>query len=116
MESLGVEGMNHRHAHAWVFAAWTVDRGETWRCSVCGATRTSSPRWRRLERVVIPWWQFRKRVRCPHVDVRGIYGYEVIAAGFKRLWCADCGRLLDGPVSIAVARQACLSSSTEGEE
>lgn len=45
-----------------------------------------------------------KRKRCPHVDVRGIYGDEInYSAGF-RLQCRDCGQLLDGPVSIAVDR------------
>lgn len=42
--------------------------------------------------------------RCPHVNVRGIYGDEVNHRGGYRLQCRDCGRLLDGPVSIAVER------------
>ncbi len=53
---------------------------------------------------MIAWWQFRKRAACPHSNLRGIYGDEIIAAGFKRLWCADCGALLDGPVSLAARR------------
>lgn len=43
---------------------------------------------------------------CPHSRLRGIYGDEIIAAGFKRLHCLDCGRLLDGPVRLAVMRHA----------
>lgn len=41
--------------------------------------------------------------RCPHVRIRGIYGDEVVfaAPGFRRLQCLDCGRHLDGPVSLA---------------
>lgn len=50
-----------------------------------------------------------KKRRCPHVDVRGIYGDEVNRVGGFRLYCVDCGRLLDGPVSIAVDRQSLLN-------
>jgi hypothetical protein len=32
--------------------------------------------------------------RCPHLFQRGIYGDEIIAAGYKRARCLDCGRLL----------------------
>jgi hypothetical protein len=39
--------------------------------------------------------------RCPHVNIRGIYGDEIIARGWYRLECMDCGRLLDGPISLA---------------
>lgn len=53
---------------------------------------------------MIRWWQFKKRAACPHSNLRGIYGDEIITARFKRLWCADCGRLLDGPVSLASCR------------
>ena len=48
--------------------------------------------------------RWRDRKRCPHVHLRGIYGDEIIAAGYKRLACLDCGRLLNGPVLIAVLR------------
>lgn len=49
------------------------------------------------------WWE---RRRCPHVDVEGIYGDEILRTpGGRRLRCRDCGRLLDGPVSIAADRQ-----------
>ena len=40
--------------------------------------------------------------RCPHASLRGIYGDQQIAHyGGHRLICTDCGRLLDGPVSLA---------------
>ena len=52
------------------------------------------------------WWQFRKRSQCPHVDVHGIYGDAIAYFGYVRNHCHDCGKLLDGPVSISVARQA----------
>ena len=43
--------------------------------------------------------------RCPHLNVRGIYGDEINQTpGFRRLQCVDCGRYLDGPVSISVQR------------
>lgn len=45
-------------------------------------------------------WPFRIN-RCPHVRIRGIYGDEIRFSGWKRLQCLDCGRLLDGPVSLA---------------
>lgn len=38
---------------------------------------------------------------CPHVHIRGIYGDEIIAVGWYRLECLDCGQLLDGPVSLS---------------
>ena len=48
----------------------------------------------------------RDRKRCPHSNLRGIYGDEVIFATprFSRLQCNDCGRFLDGPVMLAVLR------------
>lgn len=63
------------------------------------------------------WWEFRKRAACPHSNLRGIHGDEIIAAGFKRLHCLDCGRLLDGPVMLAVLRrqESELSASAERE-
>ena len=41
--------------------------------------------------------------RCPHARIRGIYGDEIVFAtpGQRRLQCIDCGRYLDGPVSLA---------------
>lgn len=62
-----------------------------------------------------------QRRRCPHVDVRAIYGDEIIfgTPKWNRLQCRDCGRFLDGPVSIAVDRQRLLAApstpSTEEE-
>lgn len=54
---------------------------------------------------MIKWWQFRKRRHCPHVSVRGIYGDAILhTPGYRRNVCMDCGRLLDGPVSIAAER------------
>lgn len=52
---------------------------------------------------MIRWWQFRKRSRCPHEHVRGIYGDEIIFAtpDFNRLQCLDCGKYLEGPVNIS---------------
>lgn len=42
------------------------------------------------------------RRHCPHMDIRGIYGDEINhTPGCRRLQCMDCGRLLDGPASIA---------------
>ena len=39
--------------------------------------------------------------RCPHVRISGIYGDEINHCGGYRLSCDDCGRLLDGTVSLA---------------
>ena len=39
--------------------------------------------------------------RCPHVRISGIYGDEINHCGGYRLSCDDCGRLLDGAVSLA---------------
>lgn len=46
----------------------------------------------------------RARRRCPHSNLRGIYGDEINARN-SRLACLDCGRLLDGPVSLAESRR-----------
>lgn len=43
--------------------------------------------WLRLW-IVDPWH------RCPHLNQRGIYGDEIIAAGYNRARCLDCGKLL----------------------
>lgn len=52
------------------------------------------------------WWQFRKRRHCPHVSLLGIYGDEINhTSGGRRNFCLDCGRLLDGPVSISRDRK-----------
>lgn len=62
----------------------------------------------------IRWWQFRRRSRCPHVHVRGIYGDEIIfgTPHFHRIQCLDCWKFLDGPVQIAKDRIA-LSQDSE---
>ena len=40
--------------------------------------------------------------RCPHVRIAGIYGDRILhTPGYRRLICLDCGRLLDGPPSLA---------------
>ena len=44
---------------------------------------------------------FAGRGRCPHRNLRGIYGDEIIAVGWWRLQCLDCGQYLYGPVSLA---------------
>lgn len=45
----------------------------------------------------------RRSRRCPHTTIHGIYGDAINHYG-ARLVCADCGRLLDGPVSLAGTR------------
>jgi hypothetical protein len=53
------------------------------------------------------WWSRRSaRRHCPHSDLIGIYGDLVNAVGGWRLRCADCGRYLDGPVSLANSRKS----------
>lgn len=43
-----------------------------------------------------------KRNRCPHANIRGVYGDEIIfVAGWRRLQCVDCGRYLDGGLELA---------------
>lgn len=49
------------------------------------------------------WWRsLRKWRRCPHVHLNGIYGDEINFVGGWRLQCGDCGRYLDGPVSLSL--------------
>lgn len=62
------------------------------------------------------WWEFRKRSRCPHSRLKGIYGDEIIAAGYARLWCRDCGKLLDGPVHLANARRGEWAEGVEHDD
>lgn len=46
--------------------------------------------------------------RCPHVAIRGIFGDEINhTPGFRRLQCLDCGRHLDGPVSLSNRNWLC---------
>lgn len=45
-----------------------------------------------------------RKWRCPHSNVQGIYGDEINHSHGRRLFCMDCGRLLDGPVLIARLR------------
>lgn len=53
----------------------------------------------------IRWWHSRRKRHCPHVRVLGIYGDAINhTPGFRRNRCQDCGRLLDGPVSISESR------------
>lgn len=54
------------------------------------------------------------RGQCPHSRLEGIYGDEINFLGGKRLACLDCGRLLDGPVALAKARQYELQDVQEG--
>lgn len=40
--------------------------------------------------------------RCPHANIRGVHGDEIIhAANWRRLNCIDCGRYLDGDLELA---------------
>lgn len=49
--------------------------------------------------------QWLRRRRCPHSNLEGIYGDEINATGGLRLYCWDCHRFLDGPVSLAASRK-----------
>lgn len=49
--------------------------------------------------------RWRERRHCAHSRLRGIYGDEINhTPGYRRLQCRDCGRLLDGPVMLALVR------------
>jgi hypothetical protein len=50
--------------------------------------------WQPLKIIWLPGWIADPLRRCPHLHQRGIYGDEIIAAGYKRARCLDCGRLL----------------------
>ena len=54
------------------------------------------------------WYEFKKRYRCPHVNLQGLYGDAIYYIGDNkyRNLCLDCGKLLDGPVSISVERKS----------
>ena len=49
-----------------------------------------------------PWW---RRIHCPHSELEPIYGDEINALGGFRLRCRDCGRLIDGPPTLAASRK-----------
>ena len=49
-------------------------------------------------------YKFFRRRYCPHSNLEGIYGDRINDCGGYRLWCKDCGRLLDGPVKLAAQR------------
>ena len=54
--------------------------------------------------------------RCPHVHISGIYGDEINHCGGYRLSCDDCGRLLDGAVSLAKPAPHIIRTLEELEE
>ena len=56
-----------------------------------GRRRARGPGWIRRHRD----WR-----RCPHSHISGIYGDAINHSAGYRLECVDCGRLLDGPVSL----------------
>ncbi|URQ04741.1 hypothetical protein SEA_EMMA1919_150 [Streptomyces phage Emma1919] len=39
-------------------------------------------------------WKFKKK-DCPHMHIRNIHGDEIIAAGWKRSQCMDCGKFFN---------------------
>lgn len=49
----------------------------------------------RFKHVWLPGWMVDPFRRCPHIQQRGIYGDEIIQAGYKRARCLVCGRLLN---------------------
>lgn len=52
---------------------------------------------------ILKKWSFRRH--CPHTRLEGIYGDAINhTPGGRRLQCLDCGRLLDGPVMLAIVR------------
>jgi len=59
----------------------------------------------------------RERKHCPHVDVIGLYGDSINRApGYRRNLCWDCGRYLDGPVSISTDRQKLIRARRDRED
>lgn len=48
--------------------------------------------------------RFAKRY-CPHSNLYGIFGDQIIHSRGRRLGCYDCNRLLDGPVTLARSRK-----------
>lgn len=50
-------------------------------------------------------YRWLNRKRCPHSDLEGIYGDQINHVGGWRLWCHDCRRYIDGPVSLATSRR-----------
>ena len=63
-----------------------------------GADRTQAERIRRRATLIpgiwLPGFLIDPLRRCRHEHQRGIYGDEIIDAGWKRARCLDCGRLL----------------------
>lgn len=51
------------------------------------------------------WFGHYARRRCPHSNVEGVYGDAIIAAGYFRLYCRDCGRYLAGKPQWASRRR-----------
>lgn len=37
-----------------------------------------------------------KKVKCQHPNIRCVHGDEIIACGYRRARCLDCGRYLKG--------------------
>lgn len=53
--------------------------------------------------------------RCPHVNLQGVYGDDIHCVGGYRLYCDDCGRYLDGPVSLAQTKPQVVRTIAELE-
>ena len=56
------------------------------------------------------WFGRYARKRCPHSNLEGIYGDPINHNGGWRLWCRDCRRYLNGPVSLSKSRQGEVSA------
>lgn len=50
-------------------------------------------------------YRWLRRKRCPHSNLSGVYGDRINHVGGWRLWCDDCRRYIDGPVSLAESRR-----------
>lgn len=62
------------------------------------------------------WFGKTARRRCPHLDLRGIFGDEIIQVGYWRLQCRDCGQFLDGPVTLAAPKDEEIIRKEHAEE
>lgn len=44
------------------------------------------------------WWWLLWRHRCAHEHVRCVHGDEIVALGWRRRVCVDCGKPFAGPL------------------
>jgi hypothetical protein len=52
-------------------------------------------------------------MRCSHTSLRCIHGDEIIAAGYRRARCVDCGKLFDDLPAVCTVTNNLHAGATQ---